>query len=182
MAATSTLGFALLGLLHEGSRSGYDLRKTFVSTPLGHFSDSPGAIYPALRRLARRRWIAPVAAARGGRRRRLFAPTEAGRRALREWLARPPTRAEVVRHWDVLMLRLAFMSIATPRLVLPFLGGIESELRTYLAELKGFRTTKGRAMPLGAQLAFDSGLEGYRAQARWVAKAMDRVRKQGRTP
>jgi DNA-binding PadR family transcriptional regulator len=181
MPAPSTLGYALLGLLHEGPRSGYDLRKTFVSTPLAHFSDSPGAIYPALRRLVRQGWIAPAEAARGGRRRRLFAPTEGGRRALREWLARAPTRDEVVRDWDVLMLRLAFMSIAAPRRVLPFLRGIESELRTYLAELEGFRTTKGRAMPLGAQLAFDSGLEGYRAQARWVAKAMDRLRKQRRT-
>ena len=52
-APGSTLGYALLGLLHAGPQSGYGLRRTFVTTPLAVFSDSPGAIYPALRRLAR---------------------------------------------------------------------------------------------------------------------------------
>ena len=31
--------------------SGYDLRKIFTTTAMGSFSDSPGAIYPALARL-----------------------------------------------------------------------------------------------------------------------------------
>jgi len=53
--AIPLLGYALLGLLHQKERSGYDLRKVFTHTPVKHFSDSPGAIYPALRRLERRR-------------------------------------------------------------------------------------------------------------------------------
>ena len=50
----SLLGFALLGLLEERPRSGYDLRKVFAQTAMGTFSDSPGAIYPALGRLEKR--------------------------------------------------------------------------------------------------------------------------------
>src|SRR5258708_31023457 len=46
----SLLGFAILGMLHARPQSGYDLRKAFVATPMRLFSDSPGAIYPALRR------------------------------------------------------------------------------------------------------------------------------------
>ena len=45
------LGHALLGLLHGSSLSGYDVRKIFTETPMGSFSNSPGAIYPALERL-----------------------------------------------------------------------------------------------------------------------------------
>ena len=48
LLAISLLGFALLGLLHQKSASGYDLRKIFASTAMGTFSDSPGAIYPTL--------------------------------------------------------------------------------------------------------------------------------------
>lgn len=48
---TSPLECALLGLLHQMPRSGYNLRKTFSSSPLAAFSDSPGAVYPALRQL-----------------------------------------------------------------------------------------------------------------------------------
>jgi hypothetical protein len=42
----SDLGHALL---HQQPRSGYDLRKIFESSPIAYYSDSPGAIYPALR-------------------------------------------------------------------------------------------------------------------------------------
>ena len=48
-----SLGYALLGLLQKPS-SGYDLRKVFSSTSMKTYSDSPGAIYPALRRLEHR--------------------------------------------------------------------------------------------------------------------------------
>ena len=51
MNNNSLLGFALLGLIFEQPRSGYDLRKIFTTTAMGSFSDSPGAIYPALARL-----------------------------------------------------------------------------------------------------------------------------------
>src|SRR5260370_3518580 len=51
MQEISLLAYALLGLLRQQPRSGYDLRKIFANTPMGTFSDSPGAIYPALQRL-----------------------------------------------------------------------------------------------------------------------------------
>jgi DNA-binding PadR family transcriptional regulator len=180
MAHDSTLGYALLGLLHQLPRSGYDLRKVFSTTPIGRFSDSPGAIYPALRRLVRRRWIAAPAAARGGRRRRVYEPTAAGRRALSEWLARPATRDEVVRDWDLLMLRLAFMTenAQGPE---PFLAGLAAEVRGHVAELEAFLAGPGAGMPLSARLAFESGLEGYRAQVRWVARAQAAARARRRS-
>src|SRR5215475_12629833 len=109
----SALGFALLGLLAQRPLSGYDLRKIFTSTPFSHFSDSPGAIYPAIRRLVRRGWVL-AAAPSGGRRRRVLRTTPAGRRAWRAWLRRPPTRAEVVWYMDLLMIRFAFMDEALP--------------------------------------------------------------------
>jgi DNA-binding PadR family transcriptional regulator len=181
MPPPSPLAYALLGLLHQAPQSGYDLRKTFVSTPLSHFSDSPGAIYPALRRLSRQGWIAPVARPQGGRRRRLFEPTALGRRALRQWLGRAPTPDDVIRGWDVLMLRLAFMGESARVPMLRFLVAIESALQRYVAELEAFQAEKGPDLPLGAQLAFESGVEGYRARARGVGRAVERVRRQRRT-
>jgi hypothetical protein len=71
----TTLEFALLGLLDQRPLSGYDLRRIFATTPFTYYSDSPGAVYPALRRLEARGWIASLASA----------PTNArGRRALRQ--------------------------------------------------------------------------------------------------
>ena len=172
--SASTLGYALLGLLHGTPQSGYDLRKTFVNTPMAVFSDSPGAIYPALRRLQRRRWIAAVAGARGGRRRKTWAPTELGRRAFREWLQRRPTRDDVVRRWDVLMLRLAFME-GPPAPPMPeFLSHVRAELVAHASELEAFEAEHAVKMPLGARLAYRSGVEICRARLAWVENAMGR--------
>lgn len=47
----TVLGYAILGLAQEESRSGYSIRKVFETTALGVYSSSPGSIYPALNRL-----------------------------------------------------------------------------------------------------------------------------------
>ena len=54
----SYLELAILGLARQKARSGYELRRVFATTPMGHFSDSPGAIYAAVRRLVDRRGAA----------------------------------------------------------------------------------------------------------------------------
>ena len=42
----TSLEYALLGLIHMQPQSGYDLRKIFETTPMGHYSSSPGAMAP----------------------------------------------------------------------------------------------------------------------------------------
>ena len=85
MKPISSLGYAVLGLLHQQTRSGYDLRKIFANTPMGSFSDSPGAIYPALQRLEKQGLVRSQLQPSSGRRRRVFRPTASGKRAFRAW-------------------------------------------------------------------------------------------------
>ena len=56
----SPLEYAVLGLLADGAQSGYEVRRVFATTAMRMYSDSPGSIYPALQRLARRRLIRAV--------------------------------------------------------------------------------------------------------------------------
>ncbi len=177
----SNLGFAILGLLRQAPRSGYDLRKAFTATPIAHFSDSPGAIYPALRRLLRRRWIAPLPTSRmGGRRRQLYAPTDLGRRVWRAWLRRPPSRAEVVRDMDGLVLRFAFMSgTLSSRESLLFLERLRGEVDSYLGELRRFLAEHGPAMTLSGRLAFESGVESFGMYTRWARGAIRHLGRAG---
>ena len=66
----STLSLAILGLIAQEWQSGYDIRKAFATTPMGHFSSSPGAIYPALKRLEKGRldlWQGRSQSDEGGR-------------------------------------------------------------------------------------------------------------------
>src|SRR5882724_3371033 len=93
------LDHALLGMLHQQPMSGYDLRKIFISTPLKHFSDSPGSIYPALDRLERAGWIkGKIDANVVLRPKKIFSPTARGSARLRAWLKAPITQEDIIRH------------------------------------------------------------------------------------
>jgi DNA-binding PadR family transcriptional regulator len=169
----SDLGHALLALLHQQARSGYDLRKVFESSPIAYYSDSPGAIYPALRRLQQRGLVDPVPGpAPSGRRRQALRPTAAGRRALRAWLTRPVESDDVERGLDGLILRFAFMSEHLDRAaILAFLASLASALRAHLASLARFRRAHSAALTPTGRLAFESGYRALQGSLRWAGRA-----------
>jgi len=175
----SVLGYALLGLVHQKPSSGYDLRKTFTETALGSFSDSPGAIYPALNRLEKSGLIAStVEDSAGLRLRRIYQLTDAGDQALKQWLSQPVTRNEIVRGLDELMLRFAFMDLALGSdAAIALLRSMSSELDGYVPELKQYLRDLGPSMPLSAMLALDSGVRNYETLQHWVVYAVETFEK-----
>jgi DNA-binding PadR family transcriptional regulator len=179
--ADSTLAFALLGLLWQQPQSGYDLRKFFATTPMISFSDSPGAIYPALARLERRGLIRGVADTRDARGRKLFHVTARGRAAFQKWQRQPVTRDDVVRHMGTLMLRFAFMDqSASPTEALRFLDELRGELASYVPTLRAYLKRFGAGMPLSGRLALESGIRGYETHLRWTKAAAAAYRIKGK--
>ncbi len=172
----TSLEYALLGLLHQEPQSGYDLRKIFETTALGNYSGSPGAIYPALKRLEVRGLIeGEVDSTTELRPRKLFRPTGAGRKLFRDWLSRDPDRQDVERRLDEVMLRFAFHGVlgsgaATRR----FLAGLLAEVEAYVEELRAQRELIPEGTPLHPRLALAAGIEQYRACARWARGALKR--------
>lgn len=173
-AAISKLGCALLGLLHQNPASGYDLRKIFSATALGTYSDSPGAIYPALQRLQQQGLICGIVKAGSGmRRRRVFHLTAPGTAQLRKWIARPVLRADVIRGLDEVMLRFAFSEpIAGPSVSVQILKSLRDELTAYIPELH-LQLSAGRAiMPTSGRLALENGIQGYKCLLQWTRRAL----------
>jgi DNA-binding PadR family transcriptional regulator len=168
------LGYALLGLLYLKPASGYDLMKIFSNTPMGSFSDSPGAIYPALRRLEDDALIAgEVEEGSGMRRRRRFHLTPAGHSALNTWLSSPVGPEQVTNRLNELMLKFAFLDdILGEASTLEFLRSFERELRTHCSQLRGFFDANKSKMPRSAMLALKSGVFGYEAQLQWTIEAV----------
>jgi DNA-binding PadR family transcriptional regulator len=171
--ALSLLEGALLGLIHDEPSSGYALRKVFQDTPMFHFSDSPGSIYPALRRLEARGTLrSTVEGARTLRPRQVFRLTPAGSAALRAWLSAPVTRETVVQGLDGAMLRFAFLDrVLGPEATAGFLAALARELAAHVAALEGFHETQARALPLTGRLALESGIDGYKARLAWARRA-----------
>jgi DNA-binding PadR family transcriptional regulator len=183
-STTAMLGYALLGLLQQKSRSGYDLRKIFADTATGNYSSSPGAIYPALQRLEVDELIhGKVEETAGLRRRRLYHITDTGQAALKLWLAKPIQPNDVQRGAGELMLRFGFMEqVLGPSACIHFLGNFGKALEPYIAELEAFLSAQAGSMSLSSQLALESGIRGYRGLHEWTGYALEVYRQSQSCP
>lgn len=170
---TTLLEHALLGLLYEKPSSGYDLRKIFATTSMGSFSDSPGAIYPALRRLEQKRFVQLRAQAGSGRRRQVVSLTPKGITELKHWLALPVTQQEIMSGLREFMLRFALSeTVLGAVLSIELLRGLESQLKLILPSLREQQTTLKPHMPLSGILALESGVRGHEALLKWCEHAL----------
>jgi DNA-binding PadR family transcriptional regulator len=146
----SDLELRILGLIRESARSGYDLRKQLAA--------SPGAIYPAVKRLAAAGLIEGKPEG-SGRKKETWSATAAGRRTLKEGLERP-TIEEMRRDPQAVAGRLRFLDGAAAA------GFLDEYARLSLqcaAELKG---TPGLSAEHDAAL--------YAARAKWAVGAVKR--------
>ncbi len=177
----------MMGLLLQRPHSGYDLRKTFGTTAWRHFSDSPGSIYPALKRIEARGWIEPAerpSGARDRRQRQVYRPTSEGESAFVRWLTQPLTGDAVRYRQQELIARFAFMDGRVERAVpMRFLEQMIAEITVYLQELRAQATAMrsmiedatGRPAIHTGLLAFESGIEGLEAQLAWARRSRARL-------
>lgn len=169
------LDYALLGLLAEQPASGYDLRKIFLHTPIGMYSDSPGSVYPALRRLEASGLIVGRRQRGSTRRRRGLTITARGRAVLRRWIAEPLTLDEVVRGTGAPELRLAFLSDHTgPAALRDFLRDWAELLESHGRQVRATRAALWGKLSSSARLALELGLFTTGARAAWCRRAARR--------
>lgn len=102
----NALEAVLLQVIGRKPSSGYDLRR---SDSLGAFSDSPGSVYPALKRLEETGLVESSVEA-GGRRRTVYRLTNRGRSALHTWLTARVTSADLERRPELLELRYLYLA------------------------------------------------------------------------
>jgi DNA-binding PadR family transcriptional regulator len=172
--AVPSLGYALLGLLQPKPASGYDLRRIFATTSMKTYSDSPGAIYPALQRLEKQGLIRGVIEDGAGlRRRQVFRLTPKGLAELQRWIKLPITRDDLSSGLKTVMLRFAFSESAVGAAgALELLKSMEialaphlRELREKLEQIRPVATTSGR-------LALECGIRSYESLLQWTRYAI----------
>jgi DNA-binding PadR family transcriptional regulator len=169
----NVLSALLLFLAND--RSGYDIRLLFKATPLGVFSDSPGAIYPALARLEARQLLASKAEA-GGRRRRAYVRTGAGEAALDSWLRTPVDPETVARRPHELELRYVLVATHLGRAAgADFLAACAEAYRARIAELEAFRAGHPEIGAISIE-ALGLGIALFRTRLDWC---VDTARKGG---
>jgi DNA-binding PadR family transcriptional regulator len=90
MARENKSRYAVLGILTLGPMSGYEVRKTIEGSLSNFWSESYGQIYPILAALVEDGLATSETHVQSGRpNRTVYTITEAGRREMTRWLARP---------------------------------------------------------------------------------------------
>jgi DNA-binding PadR family transcriptional regulator len=164
---------SLLGFLHEGPMSGYELAAT-AQRRIGDFwSLTQSQIYRELAWMAEARLL--TAGERGTRERRPYALTDAGRAAFAEWVDNPPG-AETIRH--PLLLTVSFGRLVPPERLAAYLRqhreAHAERLRRYEAEAADLERAADADPFRAATLAF--GIAYERAVMDWFASLPEAIR------
>ena len=170
----TTFNLATLCMINRAPRSGYDIHKEFGSTPIGQFTDSPGAIYPALRKLEANGLItARIDRAGTLKPRRMFRLTAKGRRAIEERLRAPITRRDIIWHLDDLMIRFVYAEeILGFDASLEIARNFHREIKKFTLEFSTYVRDVSEGLSLMARLALENGIESYRQQLQWSVRAI----------
>lgn len=159
---------ALLGLLHQRPRHGYDLREAYVALVGGPavWDLKPAQVYTTLQRLERDGEIEPVETGRfGGPERTVFRVTDAGRRELAAWFSEG-VHGEHVR--DAFFVKLV-VAISTPEADPREVIRIQrATLYRDLHALTGRRASLDRNLELARALLLDKAVMHLEADLRWL--------------
>jgi DNA-binding PadR family transcriptional regulator len=165
---------SLLGFLHDGPLSGYELAATAQRTIGDFWSLTQSQVY---RELA---WMAEAglveAGERGTRDRRPYAITDAGRAAFDEWVARPPG-PESIRH--PLLLAVRFGRYVPPERLASFIrqhrDAHAEKLRTYELEAAAMDAAPPSYIDPFQRATLSFGIAYERAVLDWVARLPDEM-------
>jgi DNA-binding PadR family transcriptional regulator len=173
---STALSLAILGLISQEPLSGYGLRKIFLTTPMGHFSPSPGAIYPALKKMEHAGLITGrIEGENTLRPKRTYTITAKGLKALRQRLSEPISDSDITWRLDELVLRFAFMGdVLGERESIVFLCDLASRIDTHVEYLKDhLKIQREREHNrLTGAYALEQGIAKYEATATWARRVI----------
>jgi len=164
----------LLGVIADEPRSGYGLKKMFNASPASVYQPSPGALYPALRRLEGRGLLrAEMKVSSGHREMRLYHVTQAGRAAHLAWLRQPVVPAAVAADLGLYLMRFALMEgQLAHEAVLAFLAELAAALDSFVSGMEKYVASGAQSSRRHAELALEHGLATHRASLEWARTAM----------
>ncbi len=173
-----SLEHAILGLLNEHPRSGYDLKtRCFDETLRRFWSADQAQIYRTLDRLQATKSVTSRRRKQAGRPdRKLFEITQSGREILGRWLS---DQHAIPAQRDPFLLQLYFGSHCPDELLVTLLAAQRAQHQTRLDDLRGLSAqlaaeshTSDRSSVL-RQTAFDGAIARERASIDWLDECIE---------
>jgi len=169
-----SLKFALLGLLAERPKYGYEIKREFEGALGNVWSVSYGQLYPTLRRLSEAGWLTKkTEPGKKAAEKNIYSITDKGRRKLDEWLLKPVRSSYRVK--DEFTLRFLFFSKLSPTGVRDYLRGYQKKTRE---QRESFRKTL-ESLPAGSDFFLQGiirkGIAHLAAEEAWVQEVIESI-------
>lgn len=169
------LRYALLGLISERSRYGYEIKKEFEGS-IGFFWNAHlSQIYPELAKLEEEGLLSKRQVIQEERPNKLlYAITDQGRKALKEWLARPIRPRQIK---DEALLKVFFSGMIPKQKVI---ANIERHKRHCQERLETLRMIHRLTSTLDdpfCDLTVINGLKHYEVDIKWCDEAISRIKR-----
>jgi len=160
--------------------SGYELRMIFQNSPMAHYSSSPGAIYPALRKLESQKLIrGRQGVGKTSRETLTFHCTEVGTRKLFSWLRQEVTTHAVFQDLDVVLLRFSYLDLVNDLdWSIEFLTQFRRAAVECCEQIENTRKKMESFQPLHGQLALANGEQVFRSHSEWATRALASVKRE----
>ncbi|HEY0740281.1 MAG TPA: PadR family transcriptional regulator [Chryseosolibacter sp.] len=168
----NSLDYIILGLLNRTHMSGYRLRMLIGNTALRIYSNSPGSIYPALRRLTVKRLVVK----RSEKGKDNYSITARGVKVLKDWFGQTVTKDHVEKELDLLQLKFTLMEgLVSRKTIRHFLESYHTHVTDCLRSLREQRVRLRVSLPLHARLSLGLGISTYQLHARWCKKILSNL-------
>ncbi|RLC67787.1 MAG: hypothetical protein DRI48_01365 [Chloroflexi bacterium] len=163
--------YFVLGLLAQQPMSGYDIKRFLESLDWLIGSPSFGSVYPALHALLEEKLVTVNAVQNEDKPpRKVYSITEAGRRALEEWIVQSMEPGGSLKDF---LMRLMLASNLSPTGLIGYLRQRRSQVADHCADLERVAGAQDEAIGLGQRLAFDYGLAAATAELDWLDRTLE---------
>jgi DNA-binding PadR family transcriptional regulator len=165
----SSVSYVLLGTLSFRPLTGYEIKSLLDQSTRFFWAISYSQIYPELKRLDEAGLVASRDTTEGGRKRIEYRITDAGRQALKSWLAQSPRTFEMR---DEGLLKLFFAGAGDPEDAITVLRAMETRHREMVQRLRDLEQAAGCLEPGNPypEIVRRSGAEFFELFAEWCAK------------
>jgi len=174
-----SLKFALLGLLAESPKYGYEIKRQFEGALGNVWSVSYGQLYPTLRRLSEQGWVTKrTEPGKKAAEKNIYSITDRGRRKLDEWLLKPVRSTYRVK--DEFTLRFLFFNKVAPGQVLEYLRGYQKNTREQRDSFRSTLQSLNAGIDFYLQGIIRKGIAHLEAEDRWLEEVMETIRANGK--
>jgi DNA-binding PadR family transcriptional regulator len=165
--------FAVLGQVADAPTSGYDIKARLEAGAAQFWHASYSQIYAELRRLERLGYVTEERVLQEGRpNKRVYTITDAGRGALRDWLAEPWGLAHLR---DESLVKLTLASAMPVEDVVAELENLRASHEDRRADFEGRIASLPDDAPRYLRLALRKGVHAQGAFAAWCQEAIDEL-------